>query len=439
MTRWTLALRLLLMTVLVGAAALLAAGCGGSDSKSAAGEILVWHGYGQLAAPGEEPNVELDSFDKLIAEFRASHPDIQVKLAYVNSDYSLQKLTVALRGGKAPDVTYQYGTNMAQLATTPKIVDLTDRVNEKSYDWDDVFPGVRDAFTVDGKVLGVPALVDNLAVVYNKTLFRQAGLPLPSPEWTWDDFVADAEKLTVPGKKQFGTEFPIDGSETQVWKYIAMLWGAGGDILDSSNEKAAFDSPAGTRALQVLADLAKAKAIYLNAAPDSPKASQLFNSDKIGMFITGPWDLSSFPDADYGVQVMPSFDPGGPHDTIAGPDAWVIVDNGSDRVEAAWTFLSWLTAKQQVLEDSLATGHLPTRASVEQMPDFSQFATKYPGIDVFVSNLANVKKARPAIAAYPQVSQYIGNAVTSVLLGKSAPQAALDKAATDTNAVLAGS
>ena len=37
------------------------------------------------------------------------------------------------------------------------------------------------------------------------------------------------------------------------------------------------------------------------------------------MVITGPWDLSGFPDVNYGVQFMPSFDAGGSHETIAGP------------------------------------------------------------------------------------------------------------------------
>jgi multiple sugar transport system substrate-binding protein len=423
-------------------AALVAAGCGGSSSddgsSTAAGEITVWHGYGELAAPGEEPNVELDSFKRLVGEFEASHPDIKVKLSYVNSDFSLQKLTVALQGGKAPDVTYQYGTNMAQLATTPKVVDLTDRVGDAAYDWNDVFPGIRDVFTVDGKVMGVPALVDNLAVVYNKTMFAAAGIPEPTPDWTWDDLSAAAVKLTDPATKEFGLEFPIDGSESEVWKFVAMLWEAGGDILSEDGKTAAFASPQGVRALATLEKLATAKAVYLNAAPDSPKAGQLFNAGKLGMFITGPWDLSSFPDADYGVQVMPSFDAGGGHDTIAGPDAWVLIDNGPDRVDAAWTFLSWLTAKKQVLADSLATGHLPTRASVEAMPDFSGFAKSFPGIDVFATNLENVKKARPVTTTYPQVSQFLGNAVTSVLLGKATSQAALDDAATQANGVIAG-
>ena len=85
---------------------------------------------------------------------------------------------------------------------------------------------------------------------------------------------------------------------------------------------------------------------------------------KIGMIITGPWDLSGFPDVNYGVQVMPSFDPGGSHQTIAGPDNWVIFDNGQARVDAAWKFLSFMTSPDQVLQDSLDTSHLPTRASV---------------------------------------------------------------------------
>lgn len=430
--------RRLAALLLTLALVLVAAGCSGSDSSSdASGEILVWHGYGELAAPGEEPNVELDTLRSLVADFERSHPDIKVKLTYVNSDFALQKLTVALQGGKAPDVTYQYGTNMAQVATTPKAVDLTDRVAADDYGWEDFFPGVRGVFTVDGKVYGVPALVDNLAVVYNKDLFAQAGLEEPGADWTWDDLIAAAKKLSDPAKKQFGLEFPIDGSETEVWKFIAMLWEAGEDILTEEGTAAAFSSPAGVTALTALSDLASANALYLNASPDSAKAGQLFNAGKIGMFITGPWDLSAFPDANYGVQVMPSF-PGGGHDTIAGPDAWVLIDNGPERVDAAWEFVSWLTAKEQVLADSLATGHLPTRASVVQLPEFDAFATSFPGIDVFAANLENVKKARPVTALYPQISQALGNAVTSVLLGKATPDAALGDAATQTDTILAG-
>jgi multiple sugar transport system substrate-binding protein len=436
------------VALVAGAIALLVAACGGSSGGSsssgaasgAAGggttNLTLWHGYGELAAPGEEPNTELDSLKAQVDAFMKANPNIKVTMTYVNSDNALQKLTVALKGGKAPDVTYQYGTNIPQLATSPSVVDLTDRVGDADYNWNDFPAGERDVFTIDGKVYGVPALVDNLAVVYNKDLFAAKGLAEPQPDWTWDELVADAKALANSGTNQFGMEWPIDGSETEVWKYIAMLWEAGGDILTPDGKKAAFNSPQGVTALQALQELGKAKAFYLNASPDSEKANQLFNTGKIGMFVTGPWNLPDFPNVKYGVQVMPSF-PGGGHDTIAGPDAWVVMDNGQQRVDAAWKLAKYLTSPDQVLADSLATGHLPTRTSVGNMPGFSAFATSFPGVDVFAQNLVNVKKARPSIATYPQISQTIGNAVTSVVLGKADPQQALDDAAQQSNAILA--
>ena len=435
------------LVLVASAVALLVAACGGSSGGSsssgassgaaAAGStsITLWHGYA-AASPGEEPSAEYDSMKAQVDAFMKANPNIKVDMTYVNSDEALQKLTVALQGGKAPDVTYQYGTNLPQLATSSSVVDLTDRVADPDYNWNDFPAGERDVFTIDGKVFGVPALVDNLAVVYNKDLFAAKGLAEPQPDWTWDELVADAKALTDSSKNQFGLEWPIDGSETEVWKYIAMLWEANGDILTPDGKKAAFNSPAGVAALQALGDLGKAKALYLNSAPDSEKASQLFNSGKIGMFVTGPWNLSEFPDAKYGVQVMPMF-PNGSHDTIAGPDAWVVLDNGSERVDAAWKLAKFLTSPDQVLADSLATGHLPTRTSVGNMPGFSAFATSFPGIDLFAQNLVNVKKARPPIPTYPQISQAIGNAVTSVVLGKAEPQQALDDAAQQADTFLA--
>jgi multiple sugar transport system substrate-binding protein len=429
------------IAVAVAAAALAACGGGSSGSSSSGSgggttQIELWHGYTQESP--DSPAVELDSLKKLVAEFEKANPTIKVKMTYVNSDDALEKLTVALKGGKAPDVTYQYGTNIAQVATSSSAVDLTSRVAAPDVNWNDFPQGERDAFTVDGKVYGVPALVDNLAVVYNKDLFAAAGLKEPSADWTWGELVADGKALSDPGKKQFGLEWPIDGSETEVWKYIPMLWGAGGDILTPDNKKTAFASQAGATALAPLAQLAAAKALYLDSAPDSEKAEQLFNSGKIGMFVTGPWDLSFFTDVKYGVQVMPSVTAGGPHTSIAGPDAWVLIDNGSKRVEAGWKLMKFLVSPQAVLEDSLATGHLPTRSSVSAMPQFAPFDTQFPGVDLFVKNLANVTKARPAVAAYPQVSSALGEAVTSVVLGKATPEKALADAAATGDAALAG-
>ncbi len=192
------------------------------------------------------------------------------------------------------------------MAQIPQVVNLTKVVKQPGVNWNDFWVGERDVATVNGKVIGIPALVDNLAVVYNKTLFAQAHLPLPSPDWTWTQFVADAKKLTDPASKQFGTAYVTPGTEDTVWHWEALLWEAGGQLLTADNKKAAFDSAAGLQSLNTLRTMAVAdKSMYLD--PTDSAYANLFNSGKIGMLVTGPWDLSAFPNVHYGVQVMPAY------------------------------------------------------------------------------------------------------------------------------------
>jgi multiple sugar transport system substrate-binding protein len=177
--------------------------------------------------------------------------------------------------------------------------------------------------------------------------------------------------------------------------------------------------------------------MYLD--PTDNAYTNLFNSGKLGMLVTGPWDLSAFPNVHYGVQVMPSY-PGtsGGHQTISGPDNWVVFDNGTARVAAAEQFILWLTAPAQIRYFSLQTGELPTRRSVADQASLNQqMNAATPGVATFTANLGNVRQARPQIPQYPKISQILGTMVVSVLLGKSQPQAALSAAAQQVDQVLA--
>jgi len=401
---------------------------GGSPSAEPSGPVTLtfWHGY---------TDVEADSLNALLDEWNADHPDIQVKPLFVNNDKALQKLTVALQGGEPPDITYQYGSSLASVAAAPGLVDLTDWVQTPDVDWEDFIPGAREAATVDGKVLGIPALVDNLALVYNKDLFDQAGLDYPTPDWTWDDLRAAAKALTDPAEKRFGFAYPMDASEDSVWHWDPLLWQKGGSILTEDGSKAAFNSPEGVEALELFAGMAvDDRSVYLDI--QNSAYTSLFNNGRIGMLETGPWDLASFPDVDYGVEILPGFD--GDHQTIAGPDMWCVFDNGGGKKEAALEFLQWLTAAEQVQKEDLATGHLPIRLSVADDEAFvGQMAEALPGVDVFAENLQNVEQARPVLDAYPQISEAMGTAIVSAMLGESEPKAALDKAAQESNDALA--
>jgi multiple sugar transport system substrate-binding protein len=414
--------RLALVVGLVAALAAFGAAVSPGAQKSPV-QIVMWHGYTDVE--GKALKAEIDRFNR-------SHSNVQVKLQfYGNADYALQKVLTAISGGKYPDIAYLYGSWAANIAKSPKTVDLTQRVRDPSFHFDDIWPAARLAATVNGKVVGVPALIDNLALVYNKKLFRQAHIPFPTAAWNWTTIEKAAKKLTNRGKKQFGWAYVNDGSEDTVWRFWALLWQAGGNILTSDGKKAAFNSPAGVSALTHLQRMAKDKSIYLDSG--NGNYVNLFNSGHIAMLYTGPWDLSSFTNVDYGVQILPG---DRNHQTIAGPDNWVLFDNGKDRANAAWTFMKWFLSTTEHLNFALATGDLPIRASELKQPKYKAYTQKYPGIKTFVANLRNAKKVRPVDARYPRMSEAVGLAVQAVLLGKADPKKALDDAAAKVNSIL---
>ena|SRR5215472_5713452 len=404
--------------------------CGTGTSGSSSSNLQIWEGY---------TGAESTAFKHLLSVWNKAHPNETVSYLFVNNDNSLPKLLTAVKGGSQPDIAYVYGSWAPNVAQIPQVVNLTKVVQGPGVNWSDFWTGERDVATVNGKVIGIPALVDNLAVVYNKTLFAQAGLQAPAANWTWSQFMSDAQKLTNPAKKQFGTAYVTPGTEDTVWHWEALLWEAGGQILNAANTKAAFDSPAGLESLNALRTMAVVnKSMYLD--PTDSEYANLFNSGKIGMLVTGPWDLSAFPNVKYGVQIMPTFaGTAGGHQTISGPDNWVVFNNGSQRVAAAEQFLLWMTATPQATYFSLHTGDLPIRQSVQNSPGFlQQMDQGLPQVDTFVTNLGNVQQARPQLPSYPKVSTILGNMIVSVLLGKSQPQAALASAAAQVNAALAG-
>jgi multiple sugar transport system substrate-binding protein len=418
-----------LTTIAAASALVVVTACsgGGSSSSPSHSTMVFWHGY---------TNVESTAITQLGREWNQAHPDQKVNLTFAGSnDDALKKTLASFVSGKAPGVAYEYGSSITTLARRNQTQDLTSLVKDTpSFNWNDFFPATRQAAaTPDGKIYGIPALVDNLSLVYNKKLFDAAGISYPTPSWTWTDFQNAARKLANPGKHQYGWAYVNDGSEDTVWRFIALLWQAGGDLLTSDNKKSAFDSPAGLSAMQLLHDMATTDhSVYLDTGDQ--QYLNVFNSGKIAMLWTGPWDLSSInKDISYGTEILPGKVT---HATIAGPDVYMMF-NKNDR-KTAWAFMQWLVSPSVHLRFSVATGDLPLRQSETKLPGYQDFLKRYPGDKIFVDNLSkNVTKSRPNIPAYPKISQVIGTAVQSVLLGKAQPQAALDDARSQVDQILA--
>jgi multiple sugar transport system substrate-binding protein len=86
----------------------------------------------------------------------------------------------------------------------------------------------------------------------------------------------------------------------------------------------------------------------------------------------------------------------------------------------------------------LGTGDLPIRTSVgDDKTVLDELNKNVPGTAEFVENLKNVTTVRPQVEQYPAISEALGQAIVSVMLGKEQPKAALDSAAQAADAKLA--
>jgi multiple sugar transport system substrate-binding protein len=129
----------------------------------------------------------------------------------------------------------------------------------------------------------------------------------------------------------------------------------------------------------------------------------------------------------YGVQLLPSF--GTSHETISGPDVYMVFNHSDDRRRAAATFLSWLHQPAQDLQWDIGSGNLPLSAKTAALPAFKKYAAKYPGVDLFVKNLANARHIRPPVPQYTAISTAVGKAIATSLLGRGSPKDTLGQAA----------
>ena len=414
------------------------AACGGGDDEQTGStsadtggepvEIEFWHG--QTQGPAE-------LLQTMIDDFNSTHPDVVVSKdsGGVNSDRMLQKVTAGLQADNYPDIAYIYGSDLANLASGDQLVDLTDAIDNGDLNWDRFVDAGKEAVTVDDRPRAVPAFIDNLAVVYNKKIFDDAGVDYPSDDWTWDDFVKTAAELNDPDAGIVGFGWPGTGDEDTTWRIWPLIWQQGGDIVSEGGDSVGFDGASGEAALNVVAQAASDDSVYIDSTAGSERMQQLFASGKMAMNVAGPYTLPEYVDAkvDYGVVSMPSF--GDEHTTIAGPDTWAIFDNGDDRVAAALEFMDWFSEPEQQLRWISEAGSLPLTNDVQDAPGYAGYEKSLPGLDKFIEN-TDLARTRATIPEYPQISQAMGKAVASVLYGEADPSEALSQAVDASNTEL---
>jgi multiple sugar transport system substrate-binding protein len=368
----------------------------------------------------------------LAAEYEEEHPNVTIDISpgASSTEDLLQKLSASFAGGNYPDISYAFGSWASQLESSNRTLDITEQVSDPDVAWDEFSEAARQTVRpTDDKTIGFPAVVDNLSLIYNKTVFDAAGVEYPTEDWTWEDFREAAAALTDPATETYGYAYSVSGSEETTWQFWPHLWQEGGSILSEDGTEATFNDEAGVRALTFLQDMAvDDESVYLDQT--DTKFGQLFASDRIGMMTSGPWQLFDLKTAgtDYGVVQLPGRD--GDHQTVSGPDIWALFDHrDANRSYWAYEFTEWLTSDEQDERWNVAYGNLPLRSSEIDSDAFKAQVEQFPGLEIMAANGENAKQARPTVSGYVGLSEEIANAISQVLQGQGDPKTALDEAA----------
>lgn len=150
----------------------------------------------------------LDSFK----DFEAQNPNIKVKLVPSPlKDYGT-KLKEMLAANQAPDIFYVGNDNVQSFGSQGVLYDWTSYANKEDNFLNNYYPGIVDNWKVDGKLYGLPGLMNTYGIFYNKKMFKDAGLAEPKQGWTYAEMLNDAKVLSskMTGKDKYGLNYGIN-------------------------------------------------------------------------------------------------------------------------------------------------------------------------------------------------------------------------------------
>ncbi len=310
---------------------------------------------------------------KIVADaFMAEHPEIKIELWNQPWEDYFTKIQALWASGDSktiPDIAFLWPT--PKYAAEGVLENLDPYIEKSGYDLNDYWPGLLESAMYNGSVYGFPRDIEVNVLYYNKDLFDAAGVEYPTPEWTWDDLLAAAEKLTVKDAGGNVTQYAL---AAEGGKYSKWLNQNGGAILDDyrNPSKCMLAEPASIAAIQFFADMmANGYAMRDADLSQAGGDAAVFQSGQAAMILQNTSRVSAFNAAgmNYDVSVVP-IPAGGKRWNAAGGAAWVM-SSGSDNKDAAWTFLQWLQSTDGGQKIYTERGEIfPALQSVANSPAF---------------------------------------------------------------------
>lgn len=292
------------------------------------------------------------AINKVIDAWIATQPagSVEVERQFSDGATYWDKLQTQIAANTPPDLGIADYARLISYAKNGTLLNISDRIKMSDLALDKFMPtalaqyrwakGDFDSGSEGGDYYGFPSDAQAYIMVYNKKMFDAAGVAYPTDDWTWNDMLEAAKKLTIPEKEQYG--FYID--PFLIWKGI-WVKAAGGSVVSADYKKSMLTSPETKEAITWLWD-----AIYTHKVatpPPPPNSNQPFLDRKVAMTIDGIWWIPDFNKGleagEYDVCQLPKHPKTGKRTTSVESDGWWIF-KGAKEPDLAFDLLKYMAS-----------------------------------------------------------------------------------------------
>jgi sn-glycerol 3-phosphate transport system substrate-binding protein len=372
----------------------------------------------------------------LVDEFNASHPDVHVTASYTgNYDLTFQKVQAAALAGNLPDVAVVVNDHTQVLAPGGMLQDLDGfarKAGGKSY-LGRFFPSLLLNSYSGGKLYSLPFQRSVPVLYYNKDAFAKAGIA--EPPSSWNEFAADAQKLTLRNGNdvtRWGAEFPL---EAYNWIYYALVYQAGGAVISTDLKHLELDRPPAVSAMQYWWDLVN-KYKAMPAFTPWPQGSQDFVSEKAAMVVYSSGAQAFVRQSakfNWGLVRMPHGKRSG---VAVGGGNLVMFKKSPAQEEAAWKFLEWMMEPAQQAHWSAKSGYIAVVRSAWNQPELKALVAEHPEVLQTVKQLDEAY-FEPSAPNFTQVRDALHDAIQDIMANKVPLRDGLNAVNAKGNALLA--
>ncbi len=308
---------------------------------------------------------------QLVDAWNESH-DNKIEITVIPSGEYMTKVGASAAGGSGPDIIAVDLIYVPQFAAAGQLADITESAKSLSY-FDKLSPSHVRLATYEGKIYALPFNAEGSILLWNKGLFKEAGLDPEKGPTSWTEIAADAAKITALGDDKYGFYFAGSCAGCNAFTFAPLIWANGGDVLSEDGATATLTDPSVAAALdfyrQLWADGQMPAGAQVDTGTDFFNA---FASGKIGMTGSGAFAISQlkndYPDIDFGVTFLPGQNDG--QSSFAGGDS-IGIPSGSKYAKEAFEFIEWLTTEDVQLEQYAKSNSLPIRTDLAENEYFA--------------------------------------------------------------------